>query len=63
MEEAGLSSLVQLRIGDAQDLADVPDGSVDKVGEWQTLLIPIYIAASSIATATHVSGPTIAGSL
>lgn len=32
VEEAGLSSSVQLHIGDAQDLADVPDGSIDKVG-------------------------------
>ena len=29
--EAGLSARVLLQIGDAQDLADIADGSVDKV--------------------------------
>ncbi|CAN0384018.1 unnamed protein product, partial [Ectocarpus sp. 13 AM-2016] len=29
--EAGLSSRVRLQIGDAQDLADIADGSVDKL--------------------------------
>lgn len=31
VEAAGLSSRVELQLGDAQDLSDIPDGSIDKV--------------------------------
>lgn len=36
--EAGLSSRVRLQIGDAQDLADIADGSVDKVNACRGMI-------------------------